>query len=169
MLLSVRVRAGELGAVGPHEGRSLSNEIIISPETANVRVRSGRLNFLFPNTTSNEIDSLYRENVQKARAYFGLRWSESAPPQLSDQEFEFFTREVTLHWLYFYVINRLPPVIRRTDWDHPQSRRIVTSNVFERFGPDSEESIMAGAQLIGISAHAYRDWLEGDGRFAEMF
>lgn len=96
--------------------------LTVTQEGKNVRATAGPLNYLFVDSDKDNIVSTYRKFVAMARDYFGPRWRSVRGANISAEDFNDLTQEVTLHWMYFYVINRLPVEIANTDWGHGQQR-----------------------------------------------
>jgi hypothetical protein len=139
--------------------------LTVTQEGKNVRATSGPLNYLFVGSDKAAILSMYRSSVAMARDYFGPRWRSVRGANITADDFNDLTQEVTLHWMYFYVINRLPVQISNTDWGHPQTHRIVQKIVERRFTGGSEEATVLCAHLTGLSRDGFLKWREGDERF----
>jgi hypothetical protein len=139
----------------------------IRQEGRNSRATSGRLNFLFVESDRDAVLATYTRFVARARDYFARRWRSFRGPNIDADDFTDLTQEATLHWMYFYIINRMPVQITETDWEHPQTRRIIQAIVERRFSPGSHEAIVLCAHLMGLSRDGYLRWREGDELFLD--
>src|ERR1039457_1914332 len=125
------------------------------------RVISGKLNFLF-NSNPEKIIAAYNFFAACARDYFKPRWQSVRGANLNLQEFNEFTKESTLYWMYFYIINRMPVEIKNSDWEHPETRRKIQKTVELRFKRGSVEASQLCAHLMGLSQSEYVNWRKGD-------
>ena len=139
--------------------------LTVTQEGRNVRATTGRLNYLFGDSERETVISLYTRFVAQARDQLGRRWRSIDGPNIDAAEFSDLTQEATLHWMYFYVINRLPVNITDADWSHPQTHRIVQAIVERRFASGSEAATALCAQLTGLSRDGFLKWKEGDELF----
>jgi hypothetical protein len=139
--------------------------LIVRQEGRNSRATSDRLNFLFVESDRDTVLATYTRFVAQARDYFARRWQSFRGPNIDAGDFTDLTQEVTLHWMYFYIINRMPVQITETDWEHPQTRRIIQVIVLRRFSPGSNEATALCARLMGLSRDDYLRWREGEELF----
>ena len=137
----------------------------VRQEGRNARATSGRLNYLFVESDRDAVIATYRRFVARARDYFARRWKSFCGPNVDPDDFSDLTKEATLHWMYFYIINRKPVQITDADWEHPQTRRIIQSVVERRFPPGSHEATVLCAHLMGLSRDGYLKWREGNELF----
>jgi len=86
-------------------------------------------------------------------------------PNIDAAQFTELTQKATLHWMYFYIVNRLPVQITGADWRHPQTHRIVQEIVARRFAADSEEATALCAHFMDLSRDDFLKWKEGDELF----
>jgi hypothetical protein len=139
--------------------------LIVRQEGRNSRATSGRLDFLFVASERNTVLSTYTKFVTVARDYFAPRWQSFPGPNLDTDDFHDLTQEATLHWMYFYILNRTPVEITDADWQHPQTRRIIQGVVERRFSPNSPEATALCAHFMGLSSTDYLRWRAGDELF----
>jgi hypothetical protein len=139
--------------------------LTLTEEGEHVRAWAGGGSYLFVGAEKSEVLALYTRFVAEARDVFGPRWRSFGGANLEAAEFEDLTRRATLHWMYYYIANRLPVEITVADWRHPQTRRVVQEIVKRRFGTESEEAIALCAQLTGMSPAGFRKWKKGDELF----
>ena len=143
--------------------------LTVHQEGPNARVTVGRLNFLFRDSDKDGIVKSYTKLVTQARDYLAPRWQSYSGPNIDAQDFQEITREVTLHWMYFYLGNHKPALIKPADWDHSQTRRIIQAGVERRFRRGSEQAIQLCAHLMGISQDGYLTWNEDNDSFLGMW
>jgi hypothetical protein len=136
--------------------------LTVAQEGRNARATSGHLNYLFVDSDRDTVIAIYTKFVAQARDFFGRRWRSVRGPNIDDAEFSDLTQKATLHWMYFYIVNRLPVWITEADWKHPQTHRIVQEVVERRFPTGSEEATMLCAHLTGLSRDGFLKWKEGD-------
>lgn len=142
--------------------------LIIRQEGPNVRALSGSLNILFPKSQRDAVLSTYREWEPKVRAHFEPRWKEYSGATLTEAEFRALVREITLHWMGYFVMQRIPVEIAAEHLDHPQTRRIIRAAVEQRFPRGSDQAVALCAQLTGLTADQFRKWAEADESFLGM-
>ena len=135
--------------------------VIVQQEGQNTRAMSGSLNFLFVNSERNKVIATYKYFVSSARNYFKPRWQSFRGSNLALEDFNEFTKEATLWWMYFYIINRLPVEIKEKDWEHPQTKSIILKAVQRNFQKDSCEASQLCAHLMGLSENEYVNWRKG--------
>lgn len=113
----------------------------------------------FVETTLDTMVAAYEKAMQDARRLFGSR-APSSP--LIDP----IARESTFHWLYVYAVNRQPLVVVASDWEHPQTWRIIQDIVEHKHRPLSPEAVADCSRFIGISPAEYQHWRASDELFA---
>jgi len=136
-------------------------------EGPNVRVIAGRLNFLFTQSEHAVISAAYARHVVQGRAHFAQRLGGDVLEPALAALVEAVAREATLHWMYFYVVNRLAIEITAADWEHPQTRRIICRSVEEKVKPCSAEAAALSARLMGLSVADYQRWRRADEEYVE--
>jgi hypothetical protein len=138
-----------------------------SQEGNNVRVLAGDGNYLFVSSKRTNILKTYATFAAQARKYFKPRWQGTAREHLDAEGFLEFTREATLHHMYFYVVNRMQVTITDSDWEHPSTWRIIQDTVEKRLAPKSARAAALCAQLMGITIAEYHNWLIGEARYLD--
>lgn len=139
--------------------------LTVEQEGRNVRATAGPLNYLFVDSDRATVIATYTRFVAQARDYFGPRWRSMHGSNIDAAEFSHLTQKATLHWMYFYIVNRLPVQIADADWRHPQTHRIVQEIVERRLTTGSEEATALCAHLTGLSRDGFLKWKEGDELF----
>jgi hypothetical protein len=137
----------------------------VRQEGRNARASVGRRSYLFVESDRDTVIATYLRFVSRARDYFGRRWQSFSGSNIDADDFSDLTQEATLHWMYFYIINRKPVQITDADWEHPQTRQIIQSVVERRFPPGSHEATDLCAHLMGLSRDGYLKWRAGNELF----
>ncbi len=143
--------------------------LTVRQEGHNARATTGRLNFLFPNSDRDVIAETYRRQHARTHDYFAPRWVAHHGANIGAPAFLELIQEATLHWMYFYVANRMPVHILHSDWEHPQTRRIIQATVERNFPPGSDEAVQLCAGLMGVSQVEYLNWREDDRWFLSIW
>lgn len=141
--------------------------LLLTEEGTSVRARCGRLNFLFRDRSTDAVLGEYRESVGRVRRRFRPRRARLSPAEMTDEEFADLTQEIALHWMYFYIVNRMPVDVTDADMDHPQSRHIIWSFVCRKYGDKSPDVPRLASALTGMSQTAFEQWLEGWKRYLD--
>jgi len=139
--------------------------LTVTEEGSNARARAGGRSYLFADSDAASVLATYTSFVDQARETFSPRWRAVNGANIDAAEFSDLTQRATLHWMYYYIANRLPVEITEADWKHPQTLRIVQEIVKRRFGNESEEAIALCAHLTGMSRAGYRRRKKGDELF----
>src|SRR5260221_2150660 len=129
--------------------------LTVAQEGRNARATSGHLNYLFVDSDRDTVIATYTRFVAQARDFFRRRWRSVCGPNIDDTEFSDLTQKATLHWMYFYTVNRLPVWVTEADWKHPQTHRIVQEIVERRFPTGSYEATILCARLKGLSRDGF--------------
>ena len=95
--------------------------LILTQEGTSARARCGRLNFLFRDRSIEAVLREYQESVGRVRSRLSPRRSPLSFEEVTEQEYTDLTQEMALHWMYFYIINRMAVDVTNADMDHPQS------------------------------------------------
>lgn len=140
--------------------------LTVVQEGRNARATAGPLNYLFRDSDRAAVIATYTKYIAQARAFFGRRWRSVSGVNIDDTEFGDLTQQATLHWMYYYIVNGLPVWITESDWEHPQTHRIVRAIVTRRFPVSSEQGIMLCAHLTGLSRDGFLKWQIGDELFS---
>ena len=130
---------------------------------------SGRLNFLFPDSDAHDIAEAYGRLILRVDSHFAPRWRAHSGANIDSGAFHEIIQEITLHWMYFRVINHLPPQMTELDWDHPQTRRIIQAGVKQALRRGSDTETQLCARLMGISEAEYLRWRDADGDFLSIW
>ena len=130
---------------------------------------AGRLTLLFPDSDGDSIGEAYSRLILEAESHFAPRWNAHPGANIDPGAFHEIIEEITLHWMYVRVINHLPLQIAVSDWDHPQTRRIIQAGVKRtlRQGPEREAQLCA--RLMGISEAEYLRWCDADNDFLSLW
>lgn len=145
------------------------DDLTVHQEGPHVRVKAGRLNFLFPNSDCGAIEATYIGASANAEEHFAPRARSDRGPACPDEVLGEIVRESTLHWMQFYILNHRKVRITAADWDHPLTRRIIQRVVRLAFPPGAAETSEICARLMGVSVDAYKQWSEGDEYLQSMF
>ena len=145
------------------------NELTVHQEGSSVRAIAGRLNFLFLRSSTEVIRTTYTRVEAEAREHFATRCASQHGPDIPDEVLQDILQESTLHWMYFYINNRLAVPVMAAEWDHPQTRHIIQKAVERAVPPESQEASAICARLMGISVDAYREWREDYESFLRMW
>ena len=78
-------------------------------------------------------------------------------------------QEITLHWMYYYIVNGFQVAVSDSDLGHPQTRRIIRKHVERLFDGLTDAAIIAGGALFGVRAGDFRKGIEADDRWDEMW
>jgi hypothetical protein len=141
--------------------------LIVTQEGASARARCGRLNFLFRDHSTDAVLAEYRESVGRVRARLSPRRQRLSAEEMTDEEFADVTQEIALHWMYFYIINRMPVDVTDADIEHPQSKHIIWSFLCRKYGDESPDVPRLASALSGMSQTAFGEWLEGWKRYLD--
>lgn len=140
--------------------------LLVTQEGTSARARRGRLNFLFRERSTDVLLGEYRESIARVRSRFHPR-SRMCSNEISDEEFANFTQEIALHWMYFYIINRLPVNVTDADLNHPQTKDIIWSFLRRKYGEESKQVPVLASALTGMTRDQFDQWLIGWKRFLE--
>jgi len=140
--------------------------LTFTQEGRNVRATDGKFVYRLPEADCAATQAAYEKWLAQARAHFEPRWRAVHGHSLDAVEFAALARQATLHWMYYYLVNRLPVQITADDWRHPQTDRIIQALVETKYGAHSEATITLCAQLMGYSRSEYLDWKAGDDLFS---
>jgi hypothetical protein len=138
-------------------------------EGSATRITAGRLNVLFPASDPSEIRDAYHRLLLETERRFTPRWKDFAGVSIADAAFFEIVQEITLHWMYFYVLHQLPLQIHEADWDHPQTRRILQAGVRRSLPGDAGTQARLSAHLMGLSVAEFLSWREADDAFLSMW
>jgi hypothetical protein len=134
----------------------------VRQEGNNVRVRTERLDFLFPHSEAQDIGETYQRLAFKSEAHFAPRWDPLPGAELAPSALDEIVQEATLNWMYFHAAQNQSLQIGDAEWDHPQTRRIIQSAVRRNIQPDSHLETQICALLMGLSEAEYLHWREAD-------
>lgn len=146
-----------------------SDGLILSQEGTSVRARAGILNYLFVDRERQQVAETYRESSAFVRAYFRPRWQSYPGANLDDDAFEDLTQEITLDWMYYYIVNRLGAQLTVSDLRHPSTNRTVRKHASKHLGEDSAAAISFASSFLSMSPSEYKRWMEGDDHFASLW
>lgn len=139
--------------------------LTLHQEGPNVRAVAEALDILFPKSEREAITRAYNDWRPKVLSWFENRWREHTGANIAEADLAGIVREVTLHWMGFCVMHRMPVQMGDAERDQPQTRRIIRAAVERRFARGSEEATALCAQLMGISREAYLKWAQADESF----
>jgi hypothetical protein len=139
--------------------------LTVRQEGNNVRVTTGRLDFLFPDSEAQDIGETYNRLALESEGHFTLRWESLPGADVAPSTFDEIVQEVTLNWMYIRATNHQPLQISEAEWEHPQTRRIIQSAVKRNLQPGSRIETQLCALLMGLSEAEYLNWHEADNTF----
>jgi len=140
--------------------------LVVTQEGTCARAKRGRLNFLFRERSADTVRAEYRESAARVRSRFYPRLRLCAD-MISDAEFGGLTQEIALHWMYFYIINKLPVDVSDTDLGHPQTTDLIWSFLRRKYGDESPQVAVIASALTGMTRNQFDQWLVGWKRFLE--
>jgi hypothetical protein len=143
--------------------------LILTEEGSSCRARAGSLNYLFRNSTEGRVRTDYLLSRDFVRSRIGPRCNSLKMGFQAPGEGEDLVQEITLHWMYYYIVNGFRVAVSDSDIAHPQTRRIIRKHVERLFGGPTDRAISAGGVLFGVSADDFKKGIEADDRFAEMW
>jgi hypothetical protein len=146
----------------------IDRDLRIQQEGPNVRATAGALDILFPKSEREAVMAAYNEWRGRVLSHFEPRWRDHKGANFDEADFLAIIREITLHWIGFCVMHRMPVQMGAAEWDQPQTRRIIRLAVERRFARGSDEAAALCAQLMGISREAYLKWVETEDTFLGM-
>ena len=142
--------------------------LILVPEGSSCRARVGALDYLFRESTEESVRTHYLTGRKFVQSHFAPRYKLVNDDNFNNDAIADLIQEIPLHWMYYYIVNRLRVNLTQSDLVHPQTRRIIRKHLERRFGSLSNSAIKAGAILFGESTSEYQKGSEEDDRFAEM-
>jgi hypothetical protein len=143
--------------------------LILTGEGSLCRARAGSLNYLFRNSSEERVRTDYLRSRDFVRSRIGPRWNALKTDGQTPGGLEELVQEVTLHWMYYYIVNGLEVAVSDSDVAHPQTRRIIRKHVERLYGGLTDRAVGAGGVLFGVTAEDFKKGIEGDDRFAEMW
>jgi hypothetical protein len=143
--------------------------LILTQEGSNCRVTGGVLEYLFANTTEDQVRNDYIANRQVVRSVIAPRWESLDYDELNPKGLAKLVRDITLHWMHYYIINDFPVTVTKKDISHPQTRRIIREQMEFHFGKLTDDAIRAGARLFGVSPYEFRSGLEADDHYEALW
>ena len=141
------------------------NNLTFKQEGPNVRAIAGDLNILFPKSKKNEIVKAFEEWSPRVRSHFDPRWRSHRGANIAEADLEAIIREITLQWMGYCVMHRMPVQMGEAEWDQPLTRRIIRAAVERTFPRGSEDATGLCAQIMGLSRDAYLKWAEKEDSF----
>ena len=143
--------------------------LILTEEGAACRARAGNLNYLFRDSTEQRVRTDYLRSREFTQSRLAPRWRSVNDDQFNSDARADLIQEITLHWMYYYIVNGFPVNLTDDDLAHPQTRRIIRKHVERRFDSLTACAITVGAILFGVTDVDFQKGIEGDDRFAEMW
>ena len=143
--------------------------VVLMEEGSSCRARAGTFNYLFRNSTRERVRTDYLRSRNFVGSRIGPRWNTLNTHGQTPNGLEELVQEITLHWMYYYSVNRLQVAVSDSDIAHPQTRRIIRKHVERHFGELTERAMLAGGVLFGVSDEDFKKGIEADARFAEMW
>ena len=143
--------------------------LVLTEEGSSCRARAGALNYLFRNSTEDRVRADYRRSREYVRSRIGPRWRGLTIEDRVPEGLEDLVQEITLHWMYYYIVNGFQVAVSDADVAHPQTRRIIRKHVERLFSGLTGRAISAGGVLFGVSSDEFKKGIEGDDRFAEIW
>jgi hypothetical protein len=135
-------------------------ELRFYPEPPNLRVRAKRQNYLFARISAKAFIPIYDKSVEFVRKRFKKDAITRLHSKIDNEAYEYFTREIALHWMYYYNVNGLKIRVTRDDLTHPQTCQIAM-HLSEEVTKSAAESHRIAASIMGLSVTAYERWLKG--------
>lgn len=87
--------------------------LILTEEGASCRARAGSLNFLFRNSTEERVRKDYLRSRDIVRSRIEGRWKSNRMDIPSAEALEEMAQEITLHWMYYYIVNGFDVAVLR--------------------------------------------------------
>jgi hypothetical protein len=141
--------------------------LILTDEGSSCRARAGALNYLFRDSTEARIRTDYLRSREFVHSVIAPRRQKLVGVTVESDALEDLIQEITLHWMYFYIVNGFKVSLSSGDVAHPQTRRVIRKHIERLFG-SSAEAIQAGSVLYGVSAEEYKKGIQGDDHFDGM-
>jgi hypothetical protein len=141
--------------------------LILTGERSSCRARAGALNYLFRDSTEARVRADYLRSRDFVRSVIVPRSQRLSGCTFVSNALEDLIQEITLHWMYFYIVNSFKVAVSSGDIAHPQTRRVIRKHVERIFG-SSAEAIQVGSVLFGVSADHYKKGIEGDDYLDEI-
>jgi hypothetical protein len=135
-------------------------ELTFFPEKPNLRVRCKSINILFRDITEKEFIPLYDKSINFVRSYFKKDRVMRIHPGIKEDVYMRFTREIALHWMYYYIINGLKVRVTKDDLEHPQTYQIAMG-LSEKLSKNGSKAHRIAAEILGIGLEEYERWLRG--------
>lgn len=128
------------------------------------RVISMAGTYAFLGIAKNEFEQIYNK-------YWNSIKVDCKPEKINNKEILFeeselilIKQKIILHWMYFYIVNKMKVKINASDLKHPQTWNIVRNISEEKFGKSKISDIIA-ANTIGIDIEEYNAWKNGQELF----
>ena len=134
-------------------------------EGSHVRAIAGAVNILFPKSERDAIVKAYDEWRPRVQSHFHPRWRSHRGANIAEADLEAIIREITLQWMGYCVMHRMPVQMGEAEWDQPLTRRIIRAAVERTFPRGSEDATALCAQIMGLSRDAYLKWAEKEDSF----
>jgi hypothetical protein len=139
----------------------------ISIEGINVRIQKGNLNYLFGNISNDEFIRSYEKQGELVDDYF-KKIFDNNKIEMDDDEIDYLIIDITLHWMYFYNVNRKKIIVKISDLKHPQTRRLIKEHLQNIYDNESKIDELA-KKIMNVSEKEYRKWCEYEKMFSEMW
>jgi len=118
----------------------------ISFEGEKLRVKNENINCLYSNLKPEKFDLVYNEILKCLNLDFSAIEIGNKSYQLSYKEQQYLVQKIITSWIYYYSINGLK--ITKSDFEHPCMIDYVLYIIDEKYGTDTDESLMIGAKIL---------------------
>jgi len=120
----------------------------ISFEGEKLRVKNENINCLYSNLDPQNFDSVYNEIFKCLNLDFSAIEIGNKSYQLSNNEQQYLVQKIITSWIYYYSINGLKIKVTRSDFEHPCMIDYVLYIIDEKYGTDTDESLILGAKIL---------------------
>lgn len=140
--------------------RADASGLVIEPRNKHgiIRVRADGHMYPFKYETAAEFLALYKKAARGVHFDFAPAEWNGQSIQLSPVEQSRLLRRVTLHWMYFFHMNKQPIQITPGELAHPYTYDIVRQIVGEHFGHGSPAAMALAGKITGMSADEFAGW-----------
>lgn len=140
----------------------------ITQENEGLRVQNQHVNFLFAHLTSKDFDEIYNRFNQHLNLNFEPLMVKSKVIELTASEKDSLFQNIVLSWIYYYTVNRLPVLVQRSDFLHPQTTDKVIWALDKKFklkNKDTQLSLLFGAHILRRNVDDYAGEVKGRRRY----
>lgn len=136
----------------------------ITTKTDTLRVKNSNVNCLFSNLTKETFDKFYNDFLSHLNLNFLPITFNNKTYELTDKEQTELQQLIITDHIYFYTINNLPIVVKRSDFVHPKSIYKVIWLLDKKFnlrGQDTQFSLKLGAHILRQDFKEYCTTVKG--------